>query len=289
MPDQASALRQLKKRFDEKTSEPLPVPDLFLASLPRPTPFSTALLIVPDKIGSHFPSLHEWLPAILRPGNRSCLWDQGGFLSARTPALGALETLEGEGGLPVRQTLEWPAGPLWLIPRVPSFATLQAASEQDRIRYCKHLFQGLGTIGDLWITLAQAELPTCGAMLNASDIAFVLVPQDSESSLRCYETVKTLHLAGYFAPIVMLIEPSESDPDGQHIFQLIQGVAQKFLSLDLLPGGVIPSGNKLPDANTVTHLRSLLDSPAPSTRQFMYAFAEHLLYPGPRDGMPRHV
>ena len=289
MSDQASALRQLKKRFDEKVAEPLPAPEVYLASLPRPTPFPTTLLVIPDKIGSQFPPLHDWLPALIRPGSRACLWDQGGFLSARTPALSALESLEGEQGLPIRQTVEWATGPMWLIPRSTQFGTVPFSPEQDRMRFSKHLYQGLGTIGELWITLSQSDLSSSGAILHATDLAMILVPQNNESILRCYETVKALHLAGYFSPIMLLIESSEGDPTGQLIFQRIQGVAQQFLSLDLLPAGVILSGDRLPDPETVLRIRSALESIDPSSRQFMHAFSERLLYPGPKDGMPRHV
>lgn len=289
MPDQASALRQLKKRFDENVAEPVMAPEVFLASLPRPTAFSTILAVVPDKIGSLFPPIQDWLPFFLPSGNRSCLWDQGSILPARILTHGAFEGLESEQGLPIRHTIEWASGPLWVIPRSTPFFNLPYSPEPDRMRFVRHLYQSIGNVGEVWITLSQGELNLSGAILHATDLALVVVPQNGESILRCYETVKALHLAGCSAPIILLMEASEGDPAGQLIFQRIQAVAQQFLSLDLLPGGMIPSGGYPPDGSTVARLRTIMDSLAPSSRQFMHAFAERLLYPGPKNGMPRHV
>ncbi|MFZ2959859.1 MAG: hypothetical protein WA705_23520 [Candidatus Ozemobacteraceae bacterium] len=286
MQDQATALRQLKKQFDRQAAEPLPPPDFFLASLPRPTPFTTLLLIAPDKVGSRFPPLQEWLPAFLKPGRSPHVWDQAGLLSAR---MAPLDEREYDPFLPSKHLVEWSGGPVWLIPRLESLSGLLRQSEIVRMRFSKSLNNMLSNPSSLWITLAQNELAGCAPLVHAADIACVLVPQDSESILRSYEVVKTLHLSGFFSPILLLIESSPEDPMGSTSFSRIRDVAKQFLALDLLKAGVLPSGNPSPDMETAARLHAIMDSIEPHSRRFLFAFAERLLYPGPGDGGEKHV
>ncbi|MBF0500777.1 MAG: hypothetical protein HQM09_11635 [Candidatus Riflebacteria bacterium] len=286
MQDQASSLRQLKKLFDRQAVEPLPSPDFFLASIPRPTPFTSILIIAPDKVGSRFSPLQQWLPGFLRSGRSPTIWDQAGLLSAR---MAALEERDGDPSLPSRHLVEWSSGPVWLIPRIETFSDLVRQADAIRIRFSKVLNGLLSNMTSLWVTLSQNELSSCASLMHAVDIAIILVPQESESILRSYETVKTLHIAGFFAPILLLPESSLEDPTGMIMFDRIRNVAKQFLALDLLSGGVLPSDNPSPDVETVARLHGIIDSIESYSRRFLYSFAERLLYPSPKDGVEKHV
>lgn len=277
MPDQASALRQLKELRDRQTSDQTPSSESYLATLPSATPFTTILLLMPEEQGANLPPLQKWLPRFFQNPRKSCLWDEGGFLPARL----ALSEQPGTNLLSPMQQLETPHGPIWVIPRFGRLDTLTVTSEADRIRFLRQAHQSLSSLQELWITLSSRDIQYSHPIVAAADLAGIILPFHPNSLLRGYEIVKTLHLAGFRNPIGLLTEQEGAGQSSEHLFQRLQATAKRFLAIDLQFGGVVHSQNHTETEIPATPLQAMISSLSPVKRTFLTRFADHLLFPHP--------
>ncbi len=274
--DQASALRQLKKLRDSLSPDSLPTPADLLASLPRPSGFPAIALVLPEHQGIEIPPMQTWAHTLLGDVRRTCLWDQGGLITLISPS-GIQEPFT-----PTQATVESPGGPLLVLPRIPGLPHLPSRPEPDRIRFVRHLVRSLSNCGELWVTLRAAELALSQAILHATDLACILVPRHPDAILRSYEAVKAIHLSGYFSTFALIGldagEPEGNDP----LVERITTVAKQFLSLDLVPAGMVLSGR--PSKNGInTQLRGLIGHLDASSCDFLWFLTERLLNPIPGD------
>jgi hypothetical protein len=274
--DQATALRELKRRFETEQADGVLNRDEFLAHLPRPTPFLTVALIIPTKLGPLLPPLQHWALQLLGGNPRACAWDQGGLLAAGTALMGSPE-----GTGPVLQSVETSQGPLLVLPRWGDLPSLTRRPEADRLRFVRHLVRHVSPLAECWITLPAEDLPAMQAILHATDGACIVVPEHPEAVLRGYEAAKSVHLSGYFAPISLLPFYSDRPPIEGSIERRIRAVAKQFLSLDLLPAGMVLSGNTFVPPLETEHLRSRMTAAGMEARDFLYSLAERLAYPMP--------
>lgn len=277
--DQAAALRQLKKVIDGSlTADTATDKDGFLATIKRPAHFSSIALIIPGQSGMNIPPLQNWFLGMINGNRKACVLDQGGLLAAGTTLLG-----DGESGMPILQQIETASGPFLVIPRYAQFQEILFHEDADKFRFIRHLAGSLGSISELWITIQSENLHRCQALLHATDIACILVPDHPESVLRSYEAVKSIHLSGYFSPIGLLNFTSEINSTCESIADRIKSVAKHFLSLDLVTAGMVLSGNTFFPPDSQTELRTRIDNLESNSRDFVYFFAERLLYPMPMD------
>ncbi|RCK75263.1 MAG: hypothetical protein OZSIB_4347 [Candidatus Ozemobacter sibiricus] len=274
--DQASALRQLKKLRDSLSPDALPTAADLLASLPRPSGFPAIALVVPEHQGIDLPPLTSWIHSLLGDARRACLWDQAGLISLIAPT-GVQEPFT-----PAQATVESAVGPLLALPRIPGLAHLPGRPEADRIRFVRHLLRCLGSCTELWITLRAGELAHSQAILHATDLACLLVPQHPDAILRSYEAVKTIHLSGYFSTFGLIgLDAGEADGPAS-LVDRIMAVAKQFLSLDLVPAGMVLSGQS--SRNSInTQARGLIARLDPSSCEFFWFLTERLLNPIPGD------
>lgn len=276
MPDQAAALRQLKKRVDEAKGESLVTRDEFLAAVPRPTPFTSIGLLVPDRLGTKLPPLQHWFSGVASPIQKVCVWDQGGLLAAGTTLAG-----DYENSLPMMQTVESAHGPITVLPRFAGLELLIRQPASEKFRFIRHLIRNLGSLTEFWITLQAREKESIAPFLPAADGFCVLVPDHPSSLLPGYEAVKGIHLSGSFAPIGLLTFVSDETTTEEPISQRIQGVAKQFLGLDLPEAGMVLSGRHLVPSEEAARFRRILGAIAPEQHDFFFTFAERLLFPLP--------
>jgi hypothetical protein len=147
-----------------------------------------------------------------------------------------------------------------------------------KIEILTHLTRSLKPFTEVWISIKASELKECHPILHAADVACVTVPSHSDSILRCYETVKTIHLSGYFSPIGLLEFSPKTGITKEVSGERIKIVAKQFLALDLVPAGMVLSNNTFSPPLTDNNLRSRLSALAAGSRDFLYCLAEGLVY-----------
>jgi hypothetical protein len=280
MNDQASSLRLLKKRLDGSDNGGALTREAFLATIPRPSRFVTILLVPLSQKIRPVPPMQQWLPGFLDREKRSCVWDQAGLFSAGTLFLDSEES-----GLPVIQHIETINGPLLAFPSVSQFPGIIRAPDPGKIRFLKHVDHLIGSARELWITLPHHLIPISQSLVHAVDLIFVITPDTPEFILQAYETIKGLHLSGFFAPLGLIVDQGENETTAGSIFHRINSVANQFLSLDLHLGGMITSHNTTQEKVKPISVRTLIDGVSPGSRDFSYLLAERLFFPSPGDGM----
>jgi hypothetical protein len=285
--DQAAALRQLKKKIDSSEKDPPQSREEFLETIRRPAGFTSVIMILPSQMEADFPPLQNWVGNLISSHHSSLIWDQSGLMS-----VGLLNSFE-EGyntpegiDLPAARHLESSLGPLRIIPRFQEFKSLLHQPQERRIRFTRSLIRQVGTIDQLWVTVNSSELGASQSILHAADLACILVPDREDSVIKSYEAVKSIHLSGYFSPIGLLSFASESPTNIESVVSRIKSVAKHFLSLDLVGAGMVLSDNTYIPPFSKPDLKSRIDSLEDSSRDFMYFFAERLLYPMPGDLRP---
>lgn len=282
--DQAAALRQLKKRLESSESEPVLSKDEFLETVKRPSGFTSTMMILPSQAEAGFPPLQNWVWNLLSIDTSPIVWDQSGLLS-----LGLLnqseEVFPGDNSsdFPRLRQVETPQGPFRIIPRIQELRQLSFRPEAVKIKFLRTLIRQLGSATELWVTVNSSELESCQAILHATDMACILVPDREDSVIRSYEAVKSIHLSGYFSPIGLLSFASENPTNSESVVTRIKSVAKHFLSLDLVGAGMVLSDNSFFPPFSNSDLKSRIDSLEDSSRDFMYFLAERLLYPMPGD------
>jgi len=274
--DQASSLRQLKKLRDYQASENFPSKDEFIANISRPTGFPTIALVVPDGVSDEVPPLQEWIHGLVGGSSRACIWDQAGLLSVSS-LLPDCDQI-----FPTLKTVETDRGPLLVLPRFPDFRLLTVLPEIERIKFARNLFRTVGSISELWIVLRASELHHCQAALQATDLACIIAPDHPDAILKSYEAVKAIHLSGYFSTFGLIVLNPREIGEKTDFVKRIKSVAKQFLSLDLVPAGVVLSGQGSENCIN-SQIRELVGAIDLKSTDFQYFLGERLLYPIPGD------
>lgn len=288
MHDQASSLRQLKKLRDSEAQESLPGKKEFLEGLPRPTRFPAIALIVPDHLDGEIPPLQAWVSCLAESSGRTCLWDQAGLQSGLTSLPSGDHIFD--HAFPTLTTIETDGGPFLILPRITEFSLLTQRPETNRLKFARNLFRTIGSVSELWITLRASELPNSQAILHATDLACILVPDHPDAVLRSYEAVKSIRLSGYFGNFGLIPLNHEGAGQRHDTVERVKSVAKQFLSLDLLHTGVVllGQGNELSGKVSVKSsvnpiLRGAVGAINMKSADFQFLLTERLLFPVPGD------
>lgn len=276
MADQATALRHLKRRIDEADGKTAPTRDEFLAQIARPTQCRVLGLLLPDRLNMKVPPLQHWFSGVPTPGKRYCVWDQGGLLAAGTSLVGDQEHL-----LPILQTVEGASGPIPVLPRFAGWQTLFRQADSEKFRFIRHLQRNFSGMQEIWVTLQAREKSWLAPMFAALDGFCVLIPEATSSLLPGYEAVKSIHLAGSYAPVGCLAFIPDEITNEEPVTPRIQSVAKRFLGLDLLEAGMVLSGKHLVHTESPGCFRPKLTAIPPERQDFFFAFSERLLFPTP--------
>lgn len=273
MKDQAASLRKLKQMVDNESKVQFIDSETFLAQVPRPSPFVTIALIIPDNLDIRLPPTPEWLSGLMQFSPRACFWDQASIIpSSRVPKT----QIRLKYPTPVR--MESGLTPLAILPRIANFHEILRFRESERISFLQHLTRCLKNSSEVWISIKSSELNLFNSILHATDAACVLIPQENDSILNCYETVKNVHLSGYFSPIGLLDIGARKIALEHRLSHRIKIVAKQFLALDLVHAGMVLSNCKYLPADLQPNLRMRISSTEESSRDFLYCLSESLIY-----------
>ncbi|MBI3038740.1 hypothetical protein HYY75_06800 [bacterium] len=278
MNDQAYSLRQLKRQIEDKNKNTPILPESFLSNISRPTHFSTVLLFNLDKINKTIPPIQQWFSRFLQDPRQTILWDQGGLLSVNSFHREDMDERQF-----YLESLEFMGSQLWVIPRMTQFLNYFYCDENEKIKFLKSFFVSLNQAKELWITLNFSEFSFSQAIVHSADLISILVPDYPDSILRCYEAVKSIRLSGFFSPICLIIERPQNGVPFTTVFERINSVSNKFLSLDLGLGGELEICNPATHETSELPIRSIMKSQSQELKDFMFSFAERFLYPAPGD------
>jgi hypothetical protein len=273
MIDQASSLRKLKQMVDQAGVVHHLDAEGFLNQIPRPSPFISIALIFPDNICQDIPPVLDWITGLMQFSPRSCFWDQAGLIP---PGKIPQTQIKLKYSTPVR--IESGLTPMTVLPPVAEFHDICKSPEHSRIGFLQHLIRSLKNSSEVWISLKASELTRYNSILHSTDAVCIMIPQHPDSILRCYETVKSVHLSGYFSPVGLLdfspIKPSSDE----RLSKRIKIVAKQFLALDLVPAGMVLSNCTFIPPETQPSLRSRLLAVEDCSRDFLYCLSESLIY-----------
>ena len=274
MNDQASSLRRLKQLADQSQGLSAPeTPESFLAGIARPSPFSSVALIIPDMPDVQYPPISSWISGIMQFSPRACFWDQAGTIKKDS-----IPQTQIRLKYPVPVRINSGLTPLTILPRQTDFEDLPHKPAEERIAFLRHAIRSLKSSSEIWISIKASELEVCSSLLHATDAVCIMVPAHPDSILRCYETVKGIHLSGYFSPIGLLdfIGPKSAPEESSS--SRIKTVAKQFLALDLVTAGMVLSNcTYLPPENEPS-LRDRIQAIENNSRDFLYCFSENLVY-----------
>ncbi len=276
MNDQAASLRRLKQMVDASRANQEGNAESFLEGIVRPSPFSSIALIIPEMPDIQYPPVISWISGIMQYSPRACFWDQAGIIKKES-----IPQTQIRLRFPVPVRINAGLTPLSILPQQPDIADLPHKSEEERITFLNHIIRSLKSSSEVWISIHAGELASCASLLHATDAICVLVPPQPDSILRCYETVKSIHLSGYFSPIGLLdfIGPKSAPQESSS--NRIKTVAKQFLALDLVTAGMVLSNcTYLPPENEAC-LRDRIQAIESNSRDFLYCFSESILYPLP--------
>lgn len=272
MNDQASSLRLLKAMVDQNQPEH-PTPEDFLQEVTRPAPFTSVALIWPDDLIADFRQTTDWVSSLMQSSPRACFWDQAKMLPENTIPRTQIRL---KYPTPVR--IEAGMTPLSVMPSQPSFPEICKADNKEKIDFLRHITRSLKPASEVWISIKASELAQHHSILHATDAACIIIPQRSESMLRCYEIVKSIHLSGYFSPLGLLDFQHPDQHTGESASNRIKIVAKQFLALDLVPAGMVRSNCTVVPPDSDINLRARLLSVDSASRDFLYCLSEGLLY-----------
>lgn len=273
MVDQASSLRKLKSLVDQAGNVHHLDAEGFLSSIPRPSPFISIALIYPDSLFGDFPPILEWIAGLMQFSPRACYWDQASLIpEGRIPRT----QIKLKYATPVR--IEQGLTPLGILPRIEDFKDICRSEEHVRVGFLQHLSRSLKPASEVWISIKASELTSYNSIVHATDAACIIVPQHPDSIIRCYETVKSIHLSGYFSPVGLLdicpVKPSIEE----RLSLRIKNVAKQFLALDLVHAGMVLSNCTYIPPEIQPGLRSRLLAVDSGSRDFLYCLSESLIY-----------
>lgn len=274
MNDQAASLRKLKQLVDQTPSQSGPeTSESFLAQITRPSPFSSVALIIPDMPDSEFPPVTSWISGIMQYSPRACFWDQAGMISKES-----IPQTQIRLRYPVPVRINAGLTPLTILPQQPCFQELNKKPEEERINFLRHVIRSLKNSSEVWISIKANELTAYSSILHATDAVCIMAPQHPDAILRCYETVKSIHLSGYFSPIGLLDFAGVKSAPQENSSSRIKIVAKQFLALDLVTAGMVLSNcTYLPPENE-TGLRGRISAVETGSRDFLYCLSEGLVY-----------
>lgn len=274
MNDQASSLRKLKEIADRNAVNRAPeTAESFLAGIVRPSPFSSVALIVPDMPEAQFPPVQSWISGIMQFSPRACFWDQAGLINRNS-----IPQTQIKLRYPVPVRINAGLTPLTIFPQQPDFADLPHMSFEEKAGFLRHAIRSLKSSSEVWISIRANELNACSAILHATDAVCIMVPPHSDAILRCYETVKSIHLSGYFSPIGLLDFLGPKSAPEESSSNRIKIVAKQFLALDLVTAGMVLSNcTYLPPENE-PGLRNRISAVESASRDFLYCLSEGLIY-----------
>ena len=288
--DQASALRELKRRFDTEAAGGAPpaTAEELVAGLPRPCPFpAIALLPTPSPL-EPLPDLLPWLPIPWHSTPRATLWDEACLLPFGTVPPMAV----GEERPPLLTQSASGRGPLWIMPPQPSLGRLGRRPQEQRLCDLHLVTTALREVTELWVALRAESVRTRAELVLGCDFAVHLVSDHPDAILRGYEAVKALHLLGFFAPQAVVIVEQELGGQGAAAFARLEQVSRNFLNLELHFAGAIPcprDGAAPPGPPPEQVLPALLERLHPATRDFLSVLCEQVLYPAPEEPLRPHV
>lgn len=275
MNDQASSLRLLKAMVDKHQPEPA-APEDFLQEIVRPAPFTSVALIWPDDLIADFRHTTGWISALMQSSSRACFWDQAKMMPEN-----AIPRTQIRLKHPTPVRIEAGMTPLSVMPSQPVFPEIYKAESKEKIDFLRHIIRSLKAASEVWISIKASELPQYHSILHATDAACIIIPQRSESMLRCYEIVKSIHLSGYFSPLGLLDFQHPEQHTGESVSNRIKIVAKQFLALDLVPAGMVLSNCTVTPPSSDINLRARLLSVESASKDFLYCLSEGLLYPIP--------
>lgn len=274
MNDQASSLRKLKQLADQSLAQTAPeTAESFLSGISRPSPFSSVALIIPDMPGVKFPPVTSWISGIMQFSPRACFWDQAAMIDKVS-----IPQTQIRLRYPVPVRINAGLTPLTILPQQQDFPDLAHKPTDEKFGFLRHVIRSLKNSSEIWVSIRADELNSCSAILQATDAVCIMVPPHPEAILRCYETVKSIHLSGYFSPIGLLdfIDPKSAPQESSS--NRIKIVAKQFLALDLVTAGMVLSNcTYLPPENE-PNLRSRISAVESDSKDFLYCLSEGLIY-----------
>ncbi|GAB4267866.1 MAG: hypothetical protein Kow0029_02720 [Candidatus Rifleibacteriota bacterium] len=273
MNDQATSLRRLKQLIDRSAPVITIKPEDFLTQIPRPCPFLSIAMIYPDQMSPDIPTVTDWIPGLMQYSPRACLWDQAGLINAE-------KIPKTQISLKYPTPIRFEAGltPLTVLPKIQEFCDICKDNERIRIQMLQHLIRSLKNYSEVWISIKASELSRYFSIVHSTDAVCILIPQHPEAIIRSYETVKSIHLSGYFSPVGLLdiapIKPGSDDRQSNRI----KIVAKQFLALDLVHAGMVLSNCTYIPPDSEPNLRSRLSAIDHGSRDFLYCLSESLIY-----------
>lgn len=273
MNDQATSLRKLKQMVDLSSGSQEETPEQFLTGITRPSPFSSVALIIPDMPDVSFPPVNSWISGLMNHSPRACFWDQ-----AELTAKGSIPQTQVRLRYPVPVRLDSGLTPLTILPHQPDFTGLSSKPVGERIDFLHHLSRCLKNSSELWISIKASELARNNAILHSTDAVCIMVPNHPDAIFKCYETVKSVHLSGYFSPIGLLdFSPARSALE-ENSSKKIKIVAKQFLALDLVTSGMVLSNCTYIPPENEAGLRGRITAVEEGSRDFLYCLSESLIY-----------
>lgn len=273
MVDQASSLRKLKQMVDQAEVVHHIDAEGFLNQIPRPSPFTSIALIYPDNLSPNLPPVLDWIAGMMQYSPRACYWDQAALIP---PGKIPRTQIRLKHVTPVR--IESGLTPLTILPPIENFVDICQSEEYQRIGFLQHLTRSLKNSSEVWISIKASELTRYNSILHSTDAVCIMIPQHPEAILRCYETVKSVHLSGYFSPVGLLDFAPIKPASDERLSKRIKIVAKQFLALDLVPAGMVLSNCTFIPPETQPSLRSRLLAVEDGSRDFLYCLSESLIY-----------
>lgn len=266
-------MRKLKQMVDSNSDDGPELPERFLSEIIRPSPFTTVALIIPDMPDVNFPPVRSWISGLMNFSPRACFWDQ-----AQMIAKDAIPQTQIRLRYPVPVRIESGLTPLSILPHQPDLTGLSNKPLSDRIDYLRHLCRSLKSSSELWISIKASELAENNAILHSTDAVCIMVPNHPDAIFKCYETVKSVHLSGYFSPIGLLdFLPAKSATE-ENSSKKIKIVAKQFLALDLVASGMVLSNCSYIPPENEAGLRGRIIAVEEGSRDFLYCLSESLIY-----------
>lgn len=279
MNDQASSLRKLKQLVDDQSAKEIVQPpslEFFLSKVIRPTPFAAVALIINDNIEASIPEITSWLPALINNSPASCLWDQAKIIKE---SMIPKTQIKLQYPTPVR--IETGLANLNLLPHIPGVEHLYKSPDPEKLQVLDHLLRSLKKFSEVWVTIKASELPGHQSILHATDAVCIMVPKHPDAIIKSYETVKNIHLSGYFSPMGLLDFASDKGFEHENSSRKIKIVAKQFLALDLVSSGMVLSNCTYIPPENEAGLNGRIAAIEESSRDFLYCLSESLIYPIP--------
>lgn len=272
MNDQAASLRKLKQMVDKAQPQKESIED-FLKSIVRPSPFCSVAIVVPDAIIRNINNVKNWMSSVMDSSPRACFWDQAQLID-----LDEVSNIPFSGKYPTTVKIESAFAPLNILPFQKEHDEIAKMNTVNKISYLRHLIRNLQQFTEVWISIKASQLLKYYPVLHATDSLCLIVPNHLDSILGCYETVKSIHLSGYFSPLGLLDYSDSEHISPERSSGRIKTVAKQFLALDLVDAGVVLSNDRWFPPESQNSLRARLSAIERDSRDFLYFMSESILY-----------